>query len=152
MRSHTVYDDDLKDVIKRNLDAVKGYEKAADKVQHAELAKAFRDQASQRRQFALELQGQTHVLDDSMVNDIKDGSFKGDMHRTWMDIKTALSSDKDEALVEECIRGEKAALEDYDDLLEEKEITGPERTLIMEQRNTVEACIQDLKRIENTLD
>lgn len=152
MRSHKVYDDDLKDVIKRNLDAVKGYEKVADKVQHADLARAFREQASQRRKFALELQNETHVFDDSQIKEINDGSFKGDLHRTWIDLKTALSGDKDEALVEEVIRGEKASLEDYDDLLQDKEVTGPERNLIMAQRDTVKACIDDLKRIEEALD
>lgn len=152
MRSHKVYDDDLKDVIQRNVDAMKGYEKAADKVDNTALKNTFRKEASQRRQFASELQNSTHVLGDKNLEDLDDSSFKSDMHRTWMDVKSAFSSDKEEEIVEECIRGERAALEDYDDLLEEKEISGPERDLIRSQRNHVHECISDLKQLERQLD
>ncbi len=152
MRSHKVYDDDLKDVIKRNVDAMKGYEKAADKVNNTELENAFRKEARQRREFALNLQNSTHVLEDNSARKIEEGSFKGNLHRTWMDVKAAFSTDKEEEIVEECIRGEKSALEDYDDLLKEKEIVGPERDLIREQRNRVQECISELKRIEEVLD
>jgi uncharacterized protein (TIGR02284 family) len=152
MRSHKVYDDDLKDVIKRNVDAMKGYEKAADKVKNSELKNAFQKEAAQRRQFAMDLQNNTHVLEDDAVSKIEDGSFKGNLHRTWMDVKAAFSTDKEEEIVEECIRGERSALEDYDDLLQEKEIVSPERDLIREQRNRVEECIHELERLENVLD
>ena len=42
-----------------------------------------------------------------------DTSVAGDMYRTWMDIKTALSADDTKAVLQSCERGEDAALNAY---------------------------------------
>lgn len=143
---------ELKEVIERNVDAMKGYEKAADKVKNPELASAFRKQASQRKRFALELENAAGVFSAEDREKIEKGTFSGNLHRTWMDLKTAFSSDKDESVVEECIRGEKQAVENYDELLGDTSITSPSRELITDQRNTVQTCIQELKQLERLLD
>lgn len=145
---------DLKHVIVRNIDAKKGYEKAADKVRNPSLENAFRQQATQRFEFASELENNANVFGSRDLRnlDLDDSSFKGDMHRTWMDVKTAFSSDKDEAIVEECIRGEKAALEDYNELLRDNAIASPAREAITRQRDTVQQCINELTTLERQLD
>jgi uncharacterized protein (TIGR02284 family) len=40
----------------------------------------------------------------------KGGSVTGAAHRTWMEVKYWFSADDDESMLEEAIRGEKAAL------------------------------------------
>ena len=42
----------------------------------------------------------------------------GALHRTWIDIKQSLSSKEDTAILEAVATGEKAALEKYDNALE----------------------------------
>ncbi len=144
---------ELKDVVERNVDAYKGYDKAADKVKNPQLASAFRDQASQRKQFAYELASTAHVYDDEhKLKEIENGSFEGNLHRTWMDIKSAISSDKDESIVEECIRGEKEALDEYEELTRDGHLPGEIGQRIVQQKETIRQCIRDLEQIENRLD
>lgn len=143
--------DDLKDVIQRNVDAYKGYDKAADKVNNVELHKAFKRQGMQRKAFAMELESVARVFGAEGKDRIESGSFEGTLHRTWMDIKTAFSSDNDESIVSECIRGENEAAEEYNELLNNPHLTGELRTVISDQRDTVINCISDLKVLENTL-
>lgn len=52
----------LRDAIERNVAAKKGYAEAADKVNGPTLKAAFRKQAAQRMQFAVELQNATNML------------------------------------------------------------------------------------------
>ena len=148
--------DEIKDVIERNIDAYKGYNKAADKVRNPQLAEAFRQEAQQRRTFAAQLENATHAYQNAYNKDInevaEDGSFEGNLHRTWMDIKTAFSSDKDESVVEECIRGEKNALEEYDELLNKQRVTPDSQGLIRSQREEVRNAISKLEQLETRLD
>ena len=138
--------DNLKDVIERNIDASKGYEKAAENVNSPELSTAFRQQASQRRQFANELQSASGITSEIS------GTTEAGLHRTWMDMKTALSSDKTEAVLEECIRGEKEALDEYNELVNEQSLTGRVSELILKQRDNVQNSITELQRLENIVD
>ncbi|MCX2744108.1 PA2169 family four-helix-bundle protein [Mangrovivirga sp. M17] len=145
------YESEIKDVIERNVDAYRGYEKAAEKVKDPNLESVFHQQASQRKQFAYELASTAHVYDDEpTVKQIQDGSFEGNLHRTWMDIKAAFSSDNDEKIVEECIRGEKSALDEYEDITSHG-LPHELENKIHEQERTIRECISDLERIENRL-
>ena len=54
------------------------------------------------------------------------GSVTGTLHRAWVNIRTALTSNDDLAVLEECERGEDAALAAYREALKEdlpKELT-----------------------------
>jgi len=144
--------EDLKDVIERNVDAYKGYEKAAEKVNNANLATAFQKQAQQRKQFAVELEAQTHVLGDDAQKKLENGTFESNLHRTWMDFKTAFSADNEEAVLEECIRGEKEALEEYNELINNHSLTSSSYELISNQRNVVQTCLNELKSMERIVD
>ncbi len=142
--------DNLKDVIERNFDAYKGYEKAAEKVNNPQLASAFRDQSIQRKKFALELETEANILGAEAREKMEDGTFEGTLHRGWMDVKTAFSANKDEAVLEECLRGEKDSLENYNELIGQTNFAGASHSLITKQRDTVQACINDLTLLENS--
>lgn len=152
MSTDNNFNNNIKDVIERNIDACQGYEKAAEKVKNPQLSNAFRNQARQRKDFAMSLEAQTNVLGADARQKIENGSFEGNLHRTWMDIKTAFSSDKDEAVLEECIRGEKEALEEYDELLKESVLSSESHNLINSQRQTVQNCLNELERMEELVD
>ncbi|MGB3468629.1 MAG: PA2169 family four-helix-bundle protein [Cyclobacteriaceae bacterium] len=152
MNTDNNLNNNIKDVIERNIDACKGYEKAAEKVSNPQLSNAFREQAKQRKDFALSLEAQANVLGSEARERVENGTFEGNLHRTWMDVKTAFSSDKDEAVLEECIRGEKEALNEYNELLNESTLTGQSYDLINSQRQTVQSCVNELERMEELVD
>ena len=144
--------ENVKDVIERNIDAYQGYEKAADKVDNYRLADKFRHQAAQRKKFALELESAAHVLGPDAVDKIEDGSFEGDLHRTWMDVKALFSTDNEESMLEECIRGEKESLDEYNELIESGALNTELSDLVQKQRGSIQETIQDLQRFEKQFD
>lgn len=105
----------LNDALEKNYDAIKGYRNAADQVNNQELKTFFNDQVAERRNFATQLSGEITALGGEPVTD---GSLSGSVHRSWMNITNALSTDKEENVIEECIRGEKAAKNEYQEILE----------------------------------
>ena len=65
-----------------------------------------------------------------------------------MDLKTALSSDKDEAVLEEAIRGEKTALEEYNEIIKNGELPLSTTNIIAKQRDSVQNALVDAKGLE----
>ena len=62
----------------------------------------------------------------------KSGSAVGTLHRVWVDLKTMLSNNDNVAVLEECERGETAALMAYENALRE-ELPGELRALLDHQ-------------------
>ncbi|WP_224483439.1 ferritin-like domain-containing protein [Robertkochia aurantiaca] len=139
----------INDLIRKNLDAQKGYQKAADQADDAQLKSFFRKQSTQRADFAgrLREEASKHVSADDLDTE---GSAKGSMHRTWMDIKAALSSDDDEAMLEECLRGDKASLEEYEDVLSDHDQL-PEnlRQTITSQLINLKGTLNEVEHLED---
>jgi uncharacterized protein (TIGR02284 family) len=138
----------LNDLLERTYDAEKGYQKAAEDAKSPMLKEFCSEYASQRYNFGHELKDEIRRLGGDPD---KGTSVASNLHRTWIDIKTALSSDKDESVVEECIRGEKAALSDYEDVLGKSEIPVSSREVIQRQHDKIQAAVNRLNQIERTL-
>lgn len=140
---------ELNDVIVRNYDASKGFQNAADNVKSSALKTIFTDCSEQRMTFAGELQEQVRSLGGQPKSE---SSPLGDAHRTWMDIKSSLASDEDEAILEACITGETAAVKEYDDLLKESGIPDDIRTRVEAQRNVVKRTLEEVRELEHIND
>lgn len=128
----------LNQLLEKSYDAEKGYKKAIENTDSTRLKTFFQERASMRSQFATEIHNELHKLNEEPTTK---GSAAGSAHRTWMDIKNAFTSDNEEAILEECIRGEKASVEDYKEALKTD-------TLLTEVKSVIE---NQLKMIENTL-
>lgn len=144
--------ENLKEVIQRNFDAYKGYQQASDKVNNHQLADSFRKQAERRKKFAFQLESEAKLFSQDTYNKARGGSLEGNLHRSWINLKTALSANKDEAILEECIRGEEESLAEYNELLSETILTNPLQSIVREQKETIQDCIHDLRRIESVID
>ncbi len=140
---------DLNELLEKNYDAVKGYRKAAEDVESSQLKQFFAQQASERSQFGQQIH---QIITGLGGEPVEDGSFLGDVHRKWMDLKAALSSNEEESIIEASLTGEKAALDDYEDILDEEEIPANLRTLLTEQKEKVNQAIIRLKNLEDYYD
>lgn len=139
----------LNDLLEKNYDAEKGFKEAAEDVKNERLKAFFREKAQQRYDFGHELK--TEITNFGGTPD-KGASVKGDIHRAWMDLKSALTSDKEEEVLEEAIRGEKAALEEYNEAINEKELPPSTANLLIKQRNAIERTLQEVKGLEEAFD
>jgi|AntDeeMinimDraft_5_1070356.scaffolds.fasta_scaffold00805_13 uncharacterized protein (TIGR02284 family) len=98
-------------LIEKNEDAHKGFLQAKDKAESSGLKTYLAEQAGKREKYADELRTEVGKLETSKDAETS-GSASGSLHRGWMSIKNALSSG-DEAILEECINGDKAMIEEY---------------------------------------
>ncbi|GAL72757.1 hypothetical protein JCM19302_3251 [Jejuia pallidilutea] len=132
----------LNELLVKNYDAEKGYLNAAENVDSSTLKIFFKRRATERSEFAKEIR--TEIL--RYGEDPKDsGSFKGTAHRNWMSLKSLFSSNDEEAILEEAIRGEEASLEEYNEILEDKTLPPSIDNMLIKQRDAIQAAINTEK-------
>ncbi len=132
----------LNELLVKNYDAEKGYLNAIDNVENERLKMFFKRRASERSAFAKELR--TEILRYGEIPE-DSGSFKGTMHRNWMSLKSTFSSNNEDAILEEAIRGEEASLKEYDNMINEKNLPPTIDELILRHRNSIQAAINTEK-------
>ena len=115
-------------------------------VDNTNLKTYFKSKAAEREKFTDELKREIISFGEKPIDS---GSITGDMHRTWMNIKSALSSNDEEAILEEVQRGEEASLEDYNEILEETSLPESTKAMITRQRNAIKNSVNNAKRYEH---
>ncbi len=140
----------LNELLERTYDAEKGFKKAAEKVDHTTIKQFFMDCAKQRYNFGQELKAEIEAFGQ---NPDKGGSTKGTLHRSWIDFKLLFASNNEEAMLEEVHRGEKEAIETYNDILHDKEFVLPPSTesLLMKHRNAIRETLETANLFETAV-
>jgi uncharacterized protein (TIGR02284 family) len=104
----------LNDLVETCKDAEQGFRTAAEGVGKdgdAELRTLLNAYAQQRARFAAELQNEVlHRGGDPA----KSGHVSAGFHRSWMNLKAAVSANSEASIVEECKSGEDAAMRNYE--------------------------------------
>ncbi|WP_194850128.1 ferritin-like domain-containing protein [Nonlabens antarcticus] len=137
----------LNNILEKTYDAQRGYANAAEVTDHVDLKRWFAQQGAKRTQYAASLTSEMKGMKEKPEFD---GSVTGDMHRGWMNLKAAFSSNKDETILEECLRGEKSAVEEYSEVLEHsKEMPQTVVTILTAQKDEIQSTINQIKRLED---
>ncbi|WP_289022608.1 PA2169 family four-helix-bundle protein [uncultured Salegentibacter sp.] len=136
---------ELNTLLKKNKDAEKGYQYAAENAQDPQLKAFFSERAQERYDFGHELETE---IRDFGENPERGSSLAGEAHRTWMNLKSSLSSNKDEAALEEAVRGEQVAADEYEEVLKNPEIPPTTANLLLKQKNGIVAALNKLKGIK----
>lgn len=134
----------------RNIDAEKGYAEAIGKVSDPELKSFMVSQAKQRATFIEELTEMVRTIGGVPNTDTSLGS---DVHRMWMDLRSIFSQNINPAhtnqiIKEECLRGEKAAIKEYNKVLEVTNLAPSARKLLQQQQDRIMAAYQFLEHFE----
>lgn len=137
---------DLKELLSIVNDGKEGYESASEATDTIELQGVFLKYAAQRAAYAEELRAHIAVHGADAGNE--SGGVLGALHRTWIDIKQALSSKEDKAILEAVVTGEKAALDKYDEYISDYTDHADHIDLLKRQR---EGVLEALKEIEAEL-
>jgi len=128
-------------------DGQKGFKEASEAVKDSQLKSLFSEFSLQRSKFAGELQNEAISLGDHNPED--SGSTAGAMHRTWIDLKAAITSQDDHAILAECERGEDSAVAEYKKAMEEKELSAPIRETISRQYADVKSAHDRIKALRD---
>jgi uncharacterized protein (TIGR02284 family) len=93
----------LNSLIQVTLDSMKGYQDAAKDAESTQFATMFAEFARDRSAAATELQAEVRRLGGDPESD---SSFLAAAHRTFMDLKQAITGKDDKAIIQEVERGE----------------------------------------------
>ena len=135
----------LNGLLEKSNDAVRGYQEAAEEVKSSSLKTFLERNANTRRSFVQDLKQEVVSLGGDPEDDT---SVKADVHRGWINLKTALTGNDDEAVLEECIRGEEAALKEYDNVLKDYEVPQGLRNKMKNQRDQIQQAHTELQSLE----
>ena len=123
-----------------------GYKTAASKIENDELKTILYRLSQQRALFEAELQNEVRGLGGKEEHS---GTSAGTLHRAWMNVKEAFSSDDTESLLEECKRGDKAAVEVYEKALK-ADLPAFLKEKVQEQFNLIKGAITQLNEFERS--
>lgn len=138
----------LNDLIETCRDGQQGFETAAKESKDAELARVFTQYAAQRSNYIRELQQRVRSLGGDAD---KHGSVSGTLHRGWIDLKAALTTNEPHAVLAECERGEDAAVSNYRDALQEVDLDNETRTMVQRQAAGVKEAHDRVKQLRDSV-
>ncbi len=139
---------ELKDIINLNQDSANGYRHLAKHLENNELQTVMNRLSQQRKLFTENLQNDARDLGADLS---EDGTYKGYFHRTWMDIRSSISSSEDEARIDEAIRGEKHLIEAYDKALRKDDLPDYINERLEEQRTMIRGAVNQLEEFERSM-
>ncbi len=139
----------LQEILQKNYDAEEGLKQVMQKTDSPNLRDWLQNKAAERNAFAEELGLELKKLG---AEPDSAGSFSGTLHRVWIDVKTALSTNKDETILEECIRGDRASVEEYEEQLRAPYMAGSVIEILTEQKKKVEKSLRTFKFLEDFVD
>ena len=130
----------LNTLIKTTLDSMKGYADACEQSDgsHREL---FDSMSRERSQAASKLQAQVAVLGGDPEDD---SSFTAAAHRTFMDLRAAVTGRDEEQIIKEVERGEDYIKGKYETALEDTELSP-------DTRQVIEQCYQSVRKGHDTV-
>lgn len=141
--------DSLQELLQKNYDAEAGYKQVMTKAKNPALKGWLQEKAAQRSNFATAINAELRSLN---VEPKESGTILGDLHRGWIDIKTAVASDSDEAVLEECIRGERASVKEYENHVQTLSGHQSSHGLVNEQLASIKSALQTVKKLEDLQD
>lgn len=136
----------LNSVIETLKDGQEGFRQAAEAVKDSQLKTLFNELSLQRSKFAGELQNHVIQMGESKPED--SSSTAGALHRAWINMKSAVTSQDDHAILSECERGEDSAVAEYKKAME-AELPSPARDILSRQYTDVKAAHDRVKALRD---
>lgn len=126
----------LNGLIKTTLDSVKGFKDAAKDAESTQFSSMFADFARERSEAATALQAEVSRLGGDPEDD---SSFLAAAHRTFMDLKQAVTGKDDKAVVQEVERGEDYLKGKFQEALSNADLDPTSRGVVERAYRSVQA-------------
>jgi len=137
----------LKTLVQTLHDGQAGFKNASENVKDTNLKEVFSRFSLQRSMFAGELEAELLTLGE--VDPQKEGStVAGALHRGWIDLKAAFTSNDNHAVLAEAERGEDSAKKAYNDALAE-ELPKPIAEIVSRQAVEIQRAHDEVKALRD---
>lgn len=137
---------DLKGLVHIINDGKEGYTSAAEATDNLELKAVFLKYVAERALYENELKA--HLAKHGGDSDNEDGGILGAIHRTWIDIKEALTGKSETAILGAIVTGEEAALAKYDSCISDHELHEDHLNLLTTQRNGIAEALKEIEVLQ----
>tara|TARA_R110002050_G_scaffold89774_1_gene188970 strand:- start:24018 stop:24491 length:474 start_codon:yes stop_codon:yes gene_type:complete len=126
-------------------DGITGYETAAETINDDDLKTQFLRIVQQRKGFVEELKNEAYRLGIEL-DDM--GTAKGFFHRTWLTAKATISTDTNEKVIEESMKGEKYAVDTYHEVMKGEKLPIYLEETLEKQQSLIKAAILQLEGLK----
>ena len=137
----------LNDLIETSKDGVNGFRTAAESVKSSEAKAVFTTRIQLIERAIGELQAEVRRLGGDPE---KSGSVTGTLHRGWINLKSAVTGKDDDAIINECERGEEVAVKNYQDALD-KDLPPDVRAIVERQYRGTLQNLDKVRALKATL-
>ena len=141
----------LNDLLQITNDRIEGFNKVEDKVweKYPNLKSDYTHMVDQSQNMKLELKR----LISERSGDAEDSTtVAGGLHRTWIDVKNAFSSDNAESTLENVTFGENAAIEAYEKALDSGDLCPESSRVVQDQLHNLKSSYEKFRNLENRHD
>ena len=137
----------LNELVETLKDGQKGYADAMTDVEDSSLKDTFKKYAAQRASYITEIEDQMFKLD---LKPDESSSITGTVHRAWIDLKSALTSKDNKAVLNECERGEDYAVKAYQTALKAQDLPSNLKSVIEKQYQGVQEAHNAIKALRDS--
>jgi len=136
----------LQELLSKNYDAEKGFKKAISDAKDTKLKDFLKNQVVRHNHFATEIDKEIRLLNE---HPIEKSNTEGNLHRAWMDLVSTFSKHNDETILEECLRGEKAAENEYEHKLEKGHFPPHIKDILKNQLQEIKDTLKKVKSLKD---
>ena len=136
----------LNELIETCKDGANGYRTSAEDVKDASLKTLFAGFASQREQFAAELQQQVRSVGGAPETT---GSTVAAVHRGWINLKSAVTGRDDAAILAECERGDSYAVKAYETAVVDGGLPASVMPIVQRQAAEVKRAYDQISKLHS---
>lgn len=139
----------LNNLIETCKDGQNGFQTAAEGIKRSDIKSLFYQYSQQRAQFAGELQNEVLRLGGDPE---QSGSVAASLHRGWINIKSAVTGEDENAVLAEAERGEDTAVASYKDALADANLPADVRAIVERQYAQVQEAHDRVRNLERATD
>ena len=137
----------LNELVETLKDGQKGYADAMTDVEDTKLKDTFKKYAAQRAEYITEIEDQMFKLN---LKPDEESSVTGTIHRAWIDLKAAITSKDNKAVLNECERGEDYAVKAYQTALKAQDLPSGLKSVIEKQYQGVQEAHNTIRSLRDS--
>lgn len=135
----------LEHLLIRSNNAREAYRNAAKNAHNRPMMSFFEDAARLHEQFSKMLKQEVEKLGGNPKDKT---TLASDADRFWLDFASLIVRRNEPAILENCAKAEKKAIEEYDKLISQGDLDEHVRNILKDQRDRAQALFHELKDLE----